>query len=88
MSVNKLKYFFAVDTRYVLKKLMILMFPYTHQVIIDPIERTARHKTLIVFRLRDNKSYFEPLITLKPNTNKISSHLITTQASFMNIIIL
>lgn len=33
MSINKLKYFFAVDTRYVLKKLMILMFPYTHQVI-------------------------------------------------------
>ncbi|XP_077434201.1 protein YIF1A isoform X3 [Vanacampus margaritifer] len=31
MSVNKLKYFFAVDTRYVMKKLMILMFPYTHQ---------------------------------------------------------
>ncbi|XP_072293546.1 protein YIF1A [Eucyclogobius newberryi] len=31
MSVNKLKYFFAVDTKYVVKKLMILMFPYTHQ---------------------------------------------------------
>ncbi|XP_060935921.1 protein YIF1A [Limanda limanda] len=31
VSVNKLKYFFAVDTRYVLKKLMILLFPYTHQ---------------------------------------------------------
>lgn len=31
MSVNKMKYFFAVDTKYVLKKLMILMFPYTHQ---------------------------------------------------------
>lgn len=31
MAVNKLKYFFAVDTRYVMKKLMILMFPYTHQ---------------------------------------------------------
>ncbi|XP_020779107.1 protein YIF1A [Boleophthalmus pectinirostris] len=31
MSVNKLKYFFAVDTKYVIKKLMILMFPYTHQ---------------------------------------------------------
>ncbi|XP_053361830.1 protein YIF1A isoform X4 [Clarias gariepinus] len=31
MSVNKLKYFFAVDTKYVLKKLMLLMFPYTHQ---------------------------------------------------------
>uniref|UniRef100_A0A3B4AYN6 Protein YIF1 n=1 Tax=Periophthalmus magnuspinnatus TaxID=409849 RepID=A0A3B4AYN6_9GOBI len=31
MSVNKLKYFFAVDTKYVMKKLMILMFPYTHQ---------------------------------------------------------
>lgn len=32
MSVNKLKYFFAVDTKYVIKKLMLLMFPYTHQV--------------------------------------------------------
>ncbi|XP_051945193.1 protein YIF1A [Xyrauchen texanus] len=31
MSVNKLKYFFAVDSKYVVKKLMILMFPYTHQ---------------------------------------------------------
>uniref|UniRef100_A0A3Q3JNE1 Protein YIF1 n=1 Tax=Monopterus albus TaxID=43700 RepID=A0A3Q3JNE1_MONAL len=31
MSMNKLKYFFAVDSRYVLKKLIILMFPYTHQ---------------------------------------------------------
>ncbi|KAK3535906.1 hypothetical protein QTP70_021202 [Hemibagrus guttatus] len=31
MSVNKLKYFFAVDTKYVIKKLMLLMFPYTHQ---------------------------------------------------------
>lgn len=31
MSVNKLKYFFAVDTRYVMKKLLLLMFPYTHQ---------------------------------------------------------
>ncbi|XP_034037734.1 protein YIF1A [Thalassophryne amazonica] len=31
MSVNKLKYFFAVDSRYVLKKLVLLMFPYTHQ---------------------------------------------------------
>ncbi|KAG7464499.1 hypothetical protein MATL_G00166150 [Megalops atlanticus] len=31
MSVNKLKYFFAVDTKYVMKKLMLLMFPYTHQ---------------------------------------------------------
>ncbi|KAK0140132.1 Protein YIF1A [Merluccius polli] len=31
MPMNKLKYFFAVDTRYVVKKLMLLMFPYTHQ---------------------------------------------------------
>ncbi|XP_036404930.1 protein YIF1A isoform X3 [Megalops cyprinoides] len=31
MSVDKLKYFFAVDTKYVMKKLMLLMFPYTHQ---------------------------------------------------------
>lgn len=32
MSVNKLKYFFAVDTAYVAKKLGLLVFPYTHQV--------------------------------------------------------
>ncbi|XP_073676157.1 protein YIF1A [Garra rufa] len=31
MSVNKLKHFFAVDTKYVMKKLLLLMFPYTHQ---------------------------------------------------------
>jgi len=31
MSINKLKHFFAVDTKYVVKKLMLLMFPYTHQ---------------------------------------------------------
>lgn len=32
VSINKLKYFFAVDTKYVIKKLILLMFPYTHQV--------------------------------------------------------
>ncbi|XP_067831847.1 protein YIF1A-like [Heptranchias perlo] len=31
VSVNKLKYFFTVDTRYVIKKLALLVFPYTHQ---------------------------------------------------------
>ncbi|XP_062855867.1 protein YIF1A [Trichomycterus rosablanca] len=31
MSINKLKHFFAVDTKYVMKKLMLLLFPYTHQ---------------------------------------------------------
>ncbi|TRZ02041.1 hypothetical protein DNTS_024196 [Danionella cerebrum] len=31
MSVNKLKHFFSVDTKYVMKKLLLLMFPYTHQ---------------------------------------------------------
>ncbi|XP_028655872.1 protein YIF1A isoform X1 [Erpetoichthys calabaricus] len=31
MPINKLKYFFAVDTKYVVKKLALLMFPYTHQ---------------------------------------------------------
>lgn len=31
VSVNKLKYFFTVDTRYVMKKLGLLVFPYTHQ---------------------------------------------------------
>uniref|UniRef100_H9G868 Protein YIF1 n=1 Tax=Anolis carolinensis TaxID=28377 RepID=H9G868_ANOCA len=32
MSINKLKYFFAVDTTYVMKKLALLVFPYMHQV--------------------------------------------------------
>lgn len=31
VSVSKLKYFFEVDTKYVIKKLVLLMFPYTHQ---------------------------------------------------------
>ncbi|KAJ8342287.1 hypothetical protein SKAU_G00322150 [Synaphobranchus kaupii] len=31
VSVSKLKYFFAVDTTYVLKKLLLLLFPYAHQ---------------------------------------------------------
>ncbi|XP_053133390.1 protein YIF1A [Hemicordylus capensis] len=31
MSINKLKYFFAVDTSYVMKKLALLVFPYVHQ---------------------------------------------------------
>uniref|UniRef100_A0ACB8G790 Uncharacterized protein n=1 Tax=Sphaerodactylus townsendi TaxID=933632 RepID=A0ACB8G790_9SAUR len=33
MSINKLKYFFAVDTSYVMKKLALLVFPYVHQRI-------------------------------------------------------
>nr|XP_060614289.1 protein YIF1A [Anolis sagrei ordinatus] len=31
MSINNLKYFFAVDTTYVMKKLALLVFPYMHQ---------------------------------------------------------
>uniref|UniRef100_A0A8D0L626 Protein YIF1 n=1 Tax=Sphenodon punctatus TaxID=8508 RepID=A0A8D0L626_SPHPU len=31
ISMNKLKYFFAVDTKYVMKKLALLVFPYMHQ---------------------------------------------------------
>lgn len=31
LSVSKLKYYFAVDTNYVLKKLGLLIFPFTHQ---------------------------------------------------------
>lgn len=30
MSVSKLKYYFAVDTNYVLKKIKLLFFPFTH----------------------------------------------------------
>ena len=32
LSVTKLKHYFAVDTNYVLKKLQILIFPFTHKV--------------------------------------------------------
>lgn len=32
IPVNKLKYYFAVDTKYVLRKLLILFFPFTHSV--------------------------------------------------------
>lgn len=31
ISVSKLKYYFAVDTSYVVKKLLLLLFPFTHQ---------------------------------------------------------
>ena len=33
LSVSKLKYYFGVDTSYVVKKLGLLVFPFTHQVI-------------------------------------------------------
>lgn len=29
---NNLKYYFAVDTAYVLKKLLLIFFPFTHKV--------------------------------------------------------
>lgn len=35
VSVSELKYFFAVDTKYVIKKLFLLFFPFTHKVIIQ-----------------------------------------------------
>lgn len=32
VNVSKVKYYFAVDTKYVLKKLKLLFFPFTHSV--------------------------------------------------------
>lgn len=32
VSMSKLKYYFAVDTSYVVKKLGLLIFPFTHKV--------------------------------------------------------
>jgi len=32
VSVSKLKYYFAVDTTYVIKKMGLLFFPFTHKV--------------------------------------------------------
>lgn len=34
VPVSKLKYYFAVDTKYVISKLMLLFFPFTHKVCI------------------------------------------------------
>lgn len=38
IPVTKLKYYFAVDTMYVGKKLGLLFFPYLHQVSTPPAE--------------------------------------------------
>lgn len=38
IPVTKLKYYFAVDTLYVGKKLGLLFFPYLHQVSAPPTE--------------------------------------------------
>lgn len=32
VPVSRLRYYFAVDTRYVLKKLLLIVFPFTHKV--------------------------------------------------------
>ena len=32
VSVSQIKYYFAVDTRYVMKKLQLLFFPFAHSV--------------------------------------------------------
>lgn len=32
VPVNRLKYYFAVDTKYVVSKLGLLLFPFTHRV--------------------------------------------------------
>lgn len=39
IPISKLKYYFAVDTVYVSKKLGLLVFPYMHQVsLLTPAE--------------------------------------------------
>jgi hypothetical protein len=35
VPVSSLKYYFAVDTKYVVSKLMLLFFPFTHKVRIN-----------------------------------------------------
>lgn len=32
VSMSQIKYYFAVDTQYVMKKIQLLFFPYTHSV--------------------------------------------------------
>lgn len=38
VPMTRLRYYFAVDTRYVLKKLLLLVFPFTHKVNSIPYE--------------------------------------------------
>ena len=41
-ATSKLKYYFAVDTTYVGKKLGLLLFPFTHSVSLPSIETIER----------------------------------------------
>lgn len=58
MSVNKLKYFFAVDTKYVIKKLMLLLFPYTHQVTIALSRQAVITRTCILVTMMSFQHHF------------------------------
>ncbi len=61
MSVNKLKYFFAVDTKYVVKKLLLLMFPYTHQVkysFLNQRGNVYQHYFLILITIASLLDFF------------------------------
>lgn len=61
MSVNKLKYFFAVDTKYVMKKLLLLMFPYTHQVkysFLNQRHNVYQHYFLILITIASLLDFF------------------------------
>ena len=43
---SNLKYYFAVDTKYVTKKLFMLLFPYHHKVTISTCTLYIVHCTL------------------------------------------
>lgn len=43
VSMSQIKYYFAVDTRYVMKKLQLLFFPYTHTVCIERLSCISKY---------------------------------------------
>lgn len=38
--ITRLKYYFAVDNNYVVKKLILLLFPFHHRVSLQPLSST------------------------------------------------
>jgi hypothetical protein len=57
VTVSKLKYYFAVDTAYVAKKMGLIFFPFTHKVLalnmLSPCKsQTLANSALLICRIR------------------------------------
>lgn len=49
VSMSQIKYYFAVDTHYVMKKLQLLFFPYTHTVGGGSLVTTSPSSLILCF---------------------------------------